>query len=244
MKVNLLVIATNRYTCFLEGLLDSADEFFLKDVDVVYSVFTDRIDEAKDILSTKPYFDKIEFFLVEHRPFPYTTLRRFHFFSQHKDSLDNRGDYHFYVDADCLFKKGVKAEDVISARTCVQHCGYVDERGTYETNPRSQSYVGNHEGSMYYGGGFWGFSNDEFWKFVETAVAMIDIDENNGLIPVWHDESVLNKYLIIWPPQKVLTPSFHYPENHQHIQNKWKARNKSYECVILLLNKNHEELRK
>ena len=41
-KVGLLVIATNKYTRFLQPLISSADEFFLNDCEVTYFVFTNK----------------------------------------------------------------------------------------------------------------------------------------------------------------------------------------------------------
>ena len=42
MKVGLLVIATNKYTRFLQPLITSADEHFLKNHEVTYFVFTNK----------------------------------------------------------------------------------------------------------------------------------------------------------------------------------------------------------
>src|SRR6185369_16907820 len=106
-----------------------------------------------------------------------------------------------------------------------QHCGFVDERGSYETNPASTSYVNDNEGTVYYGGGFWGLSNKEFWKFIDTAVKMINTDKLNDVSILWHDESVLNRYLIDNQPTKILSPSYHYPEGCEHIKQKWEDRN-------------------
>lgn len=244
MRINLLVIATNQYVRFLEGLLDSAHAHFLPGHEISFSAFTDRIEDAQAILAGKPYFSKISFFPVEHRPFPYPTLYRFHFFQRYKKELEGAADHYFYLDADCLIKKPITSESVLSERTAVQHCGYVGERGTYEVNRRSTSYVGNDEGQTYYGGGFWGFSRAEFWKFIDVAVQMIDADAARGVVPVWHDESVLNRYLINHPPEKVLSPAYHWPENRPHIWQKWKNKGVNYECIVLLLDKNHAELRK
>ncbi len=242
-KVSLLIISTNKYTCFLSGLLDSANLLFLKDCDVTYNIFTDQIEAARVLLKDKSYFKNIRFFRVEHRPFPYTTLFRFHFFKRFENDLKD-ADYNFYIDADCLIKKEIKSDDILSERTCVQHCGYVGERGTYETDSRSTSYIPSNEGKIYFGGGFWGLSNDEFWKFINQSVKMIDIDQRNGIVPVWHDESVLNRYMATNHPTKILTPSYHYPEAAQHIHDKWRSKGLKFECSILLLDKNHEEIRK
>jgi len=62
-----------------------------------------------------------------------------------------------------------------------------------------------------------------------------------GIVPVWHDESALNKYISMLHPSRVLSPSYHYPENNEKIYSSWGENN--YECKILLLDKNHKEIR-
>jgi len=241
VDVNLLVIATNKYICYLEGLLDSADELFLKEHRVFYNIFTDRVADVRTLLHLKPYYNNVRLFEIEHKPFPYSTLYRFHFFQQYMSEMP--GDFFFYIDADCLIMEKVSGQDVLSPRTAVQHCGFVNSRGTYEENPNSTSFVRNNEGDIYYGGGFWGFSKAEFVRVVNAAVTMIDTDYNNKITPVWHDESVLNRILIDKPPTKVLDPSFHYPENNEYIYKKWAVKGKRYKCIVLLLDKDHKTMR-
>jgi len=243
MLVNLLVVATNKYVGFVPVLLDSADRFFLTEHDVTYNIFTNNEDGTRELLKDKPYLDRIRFFHVEHRPFPYPTLYRFHFFKEYIHSMFP-ADYFFYVDVDCAFVDKVSGQDILYDRVAVQHCGFIGERGTYETDERSTSYVSPYEGNMYYGGGFWGFSTGEFLVTCTAAVKMIDADAGNNIVPCWHDESVLNRLFINNPPVKVLTPSFHFPESNDHIMKKWRNRGRMFKPVLLLLDKNHAEMRK
>lgn len=230
MKVSLLIVATNKYIQFVPDLIASAKEYFLTDCEVTFHVFTDQ---------NYPESKYVKRHLVEHKPHPYPTLMRYHFFSKHASKLHD-ADYLFYIDADCLFKSPV-TDEILSDRVGTQHCGFVGIRGSYETNPESKSYVSPNEGTDYYGGGFWGFSRIEFFKFIGKAKAMIDTDLKNGIVPVWHDESVLNRYLIDNPPTLILSPAYHYPQSEVwYFKRIWK---RNYECKILLLDKNHEEIR-
>jgi len=231
--IDLLIIATNNYTHFLPALIASVDKHFYKIVTI--HIFTDKVGEVVDMFVNK---GNIRVHEVEHREWPYTTLYRFHFFQRYLSQL--KGEYVFYVDADTKFIANVG--DITSSRVAVQHCGYVGERGTYEDRPQSHAFVKQSEGTMYYGGGFWGFKFAEFTKFVNKAVWMVQEDRRNGITPVWHDESILNRYLIDNPPTLVLSPSYHYPENNEHIYGKWGGKDK-YECILLLLDKKHEEIR-
>ena len=42
-KIGLLIIATNKYTDFLNKLISSADDFFLTDSNVEYFIFTNNM---------------------------------------------------------------------------------------------------------------------------------------------------------------------------------------------------------
>jgi histo-blood group ABO system transferase len=230
MKVALLIVATGKYERFIADLCYSAEKFFMAYNAVNFHVFTDK--------EEREWFN-YHYHKVEHKPWPYATLNRFHFFKQYEQSLQDT-DYLFYIDVDTLIKAPITSE-ILSDRTAVQHCGFVNVRGSYETNPLSTSYVAPDEGSYYFGGGFWGFSKAEFWKFINKAIEMINEDAYKGIVPVHNDESVLNRYLIDNPPTLMLSPSYHYPQSELAYYRKiWKQ---DYECKILLLDKNHEELR-
>lgn len=239
-KVNLLIIATAKYIDFLPDLINSAEKYFLKDCKVIYNVFTDRQNDVREMFKNSAISKKLLTHEIDHYPWPYTTLYRYHFFKINFMEM-KPSDYYFYIDADTLIKAKISSDDILGDRVGTQHCGYVGSRGTYETDPKSTSYVSTEEGKHYFGGGFWGFSFNEFVKLLDTATDMINADYENKIIPVWHDESVLNRYFIDNPPTKVLTPSYHYPESRiEHYQKRWPEK---YECKILLLDKNHEEIR-
>lgn len=232
---SLLIIATNKYIDFLPALVKSVDEYFLQDT--VIHIFTDK---KQDVSAMFPFRDDIRLHKIDHKPWPYATLYRFHFFQQYMSKIE--GEYVYYVDADTRFVSPVDT-DIIEDRVAVQHCGYVGRRGTYESNRHSVCYVAPDEGTTYYGGGFWGFAYDEFAKFVNKAVYMVNKDAKNGIIAVYHDESVINRYLIDNPPTRILSPSYHFPENHPYIYSLWGDATK-YKPILLLLDKNHDEIRK
>jgi histo-blood group ABO system transferase len=235
-KVNLLIIATNKYVQFLPKLIESVNKYFTTEHQVTINVFTNRITDCELLLSQLG--GKIILYGIEHQAWPYTTLYRYHFFKAYQNELPS-ADYYFYIDADTIIKDKITGEEIFGDIVGTQHCGFVGKRGSYETRPESTSYVEPNEGERYYGGGFWGFHSTEFWKFVNKAVEMINTDGVKGIIPVWHDESVLNRYLINYEPDKVLTPSFHYPEGANN-RKSWKE---NYPCKILLLDKNHNDIR-
>lgn len=229
-KVSILIVATGSYIKYLDKLLESCFKYLLLDCEVTYHVFTDARRRSKG--TTVKYHDII------HKPFPYPTLYRYHFIKAFQHYL-NTEDYYIYLDVDTLITAPITSE-ILSPITATQHCGFVGERGSYDNNIHSTSYVGPEEGDIYYGGAFWCFNFREFWKFIYTATYMIDVDADNKIIPMWHDESVLNRYLIDNPPTRVLNPSYHYPEDIDYYKKKWKKLGLDFECKILLLDKNKE----
>jgi histo-blood group ABO system transferase len=122
----------------------------------------------------------------------------------------------------------------------VQHCGFLNRYGSFEKNFLSKTFVREGTGKNYFGGGFYSFGRDSFFDLAKTCKKMIDEDASNGIVPVWHDESALNRYMLDNPPTRILSPSYHYPENKPKIISTW---DKPYECRILLLDKNHNEIR-
>lgn len=223
-NVGLLIIATNKYISFLKNLLESADKFFLKNQNVTYFVFTDqdiKIDSTRNIVFVK----------TEHKQWPWMTLGRYKIFDTNKDTL-SKMDYLYYCDSDMLFVDDV-GDEILCERVATQHPCLYGTRGTPETNPNSLACVHPHENMQYFAGGFNGGSSYEYLKMANIISNNIDIDYNNGIIAVWHDESHMNRYFIDNPPTKILTPSYCYAEDIPA----------PYHPRLLALKKNHYEMR-
>lgn len=231
VEVGFLIVATGKYDIFLWPLIQSIEKYFLPNNRKFYNIFSD-----KDI--NLP-IDNYEVFHIEHKPFPYPTLYRFHFFNKYINQII--GDQLVYIDSDTLITNNIGTE-IIYPRVVTQHCGYVNRVGTFENDERSKTRVERIKQKNYYGGGFYSFERYEFYDLMESCISMIDQDSSNGIVPVWHDESALNKYMSETEPSVVLSPSYHYPEDVEHIYNLWGGKEK-YVCKVLLLNKNHKEIR-
>lgn len=234
-KISLLIVATNRYTEFLPQLLRSVKENFFTEMDVTVNVFTDKLTVAAEILNAGHFGLKIHIHEVEHKPWPHATLKRFHFFRKYLSFID--GHYVCYIDADTIIKEKI-GEEILSPRTVVAHCGFVNGGGSWESRKESRAFTPQSIQKQYYGGGFWLFDRSNFRVFIDTGISMIDEDEKNGIIPVWHDESVLNAFMASVEPKKVLSPSYHWPQNNKRIWDSWKE---AYPCKILLLDKDHKK---
>jgi hypothetical protein len=230
-EIGFLIVATGKYDVFLGPLIQSIEKYILPNNRKFYNIFSDKNIDLP--------VDNYEVFNIEHKPFPYPTLYRFHFFNKYINQII--GDQLVYIDADTLITNNIGTE-IIYPRVVTQHCGYVNRVGTFENDARSKTCVERSKQKNYYGGGFYSFERSEFYDLMENCISMIDHDSSNGVVPVWHDESALNKYMSEVEPSVVLSPSYHYPEEIEHIYNSWGGKEK-YACKILLLNKNHKEIR-
>jgi len=227
-KIGIVVIATGKYDQFIPPLYKSVQKYFCTNHKVKMFVFTDgQIPEKDDIQRIKQ----------EHMPWPHGTLQRYHIFNKHSDILEEM-DYLFYCDADMRFVAPV-GDEILPDKDSnglvgTEHPGfYGGRRGTYETRPDSTAYISDKEGTCYYAGGFNGGTSEAFLKMAKILKDRIDKDLFNNIIAVFHDESQMNRYFVDNVPNKVLSPSYCYPES-------W---NLPFEKKILALDKDHNELR-
>jgi len=228
MKTGLLIIATGKYDRFLPSLIESANTHFSPTEEVEYFVFTNH--SNLNIQSRR----KIHTLHVEHEPWPNPTLKRYDYFLSHRSVLETT-NHLFYCDVDMRFMSAVGSE-ILGDRVGTIHPGFHNKprhTWSYERRQSSCAYVPSNEGAYYFAGGFVGGSTEEFLSMSSTISRWRQTDANNGIVPVWHDESLLNKYYILHQPTVVLNPSYCHPE-------RWKA---NYEVKLLALDKNHKEVR-
>lgn len=238
-KVGLMLIATGKYQQFIQGLINSADTFFLKDgPEVTYYLFSDTSTEP---LSSQRNIINIP---IEHKPFPFASMERFKHFINNANALSQE-DYLYYVDVDCLFVDYVNSE-ILGDLVGVRHCGYINKMGPYENNSASCLYVDDNytkKYKYYYGGGFSGGKNSNYLTLAKWCSEKIEQDVANNIIPLWHDETALNRYFLDNEPNIALSPSYHYPQsNIEHFKNIWAPDD--WPVKILLLDKDHQNIRK
>lgn len=232
--VGLLIIATGKYDQFIQGLITSADKYFLNDNDVVYYVFTDS---ACEIQSRRPIV-KIP---TEHQSFPYASMNRYKYIWENHDKFSQE-EYLYYIDVDCSFVDEIKGENIFGDLVGVRHCGFLGGGAPFETNTNSMAYVEPSRQRFYYGGGFDGGKRENYLAMVKWCHEAIEKDLSNNIIPIWHDESIKNRYFADHSPTLNLSPSYHYPQTDiERYKARWAPH--SFQPKILLLNKNHTEIR-
>ena len=198
-KILMMNIATNKYTMFVDNFYESCKKFFATDQEVSYLLFTNHMDfETSVDVPLKKSF-------VEHKPFPEPTIKRYHYFLQERDYL-NQFDYVFYSDIDMQFVGEVSGEEICHDLTLTLHpCIREKHMFTYDGNPESTAYIDNSlEGTNYFCGGFNGGSSKHFVKLAESISKNVDTDEQKNVVALWHDESHLNRYAIDNPPNKII----------------------------------------
>lgn len=236
-NIGVMLIATNKYTSFLQQMISSADEMLLKDqANITYYVFTDDKKIAFNLKSNR----KMEFIYIEHKKFPFASMDRFSHFCKNKNILEKE-DYLFYFDVDCKFVNLVSTE-IYGDLVGVQHAGYVGLNGPTETNEKSKLFLPPERYKRYFGGGMSGGNSKEYLKLSQWCENKINEDISNGITPIFHDETAINTYFALNEPDVILSPSFHYPQsNMEHYNRIWN--NKNYLPKLLLLDKDHEKIR-
>lgn len=238
INVGLLIISTGKYDRFVPGLISSADNYFLNDLNykVTYHLFTDK----KQKIKTNRDVVQI---LIEHRKFPYASMDRFKNFTKNA-SMFVEQDYLYYVDVDSLFVDHVSKE-ILGNLVGVRHCGFFNRRGPYENNPSSVFYVDESQTKKYkyyFGGGFSGGRRSNYLALSSHCYDMIEKDTANEIVPLWHDETAINRYFLDNEPDVILSPSYHYPQaNEIYYKQGWAPEN--FEPKILLLDKEHKDIR-
>ena len=125
-------------------------------------------------------------------------------------------DYIFFLNANMLFVDYVgeeilpKEEGLLVAKHPAFYDKDVDEY-PYDRNEKSLAYIPYGQGDVYVQGAFNGGKSRDFLQLINELDKNINIDLDNDVIALWHDESQLNRY-IIGKEYKLLDPGYIYPE--------------------------------
>lgn len=193
MKIAILYICTGRYNQFFKDFYDSSEKYFLNGLaEKKYYVFTDdmNLTEAPNVfLNYKKY-----------EGFPLDSLFRFDMFLRVKDEI-LLCDYAYFFNANMLFVAQVGMDFLPSkpVMSAVIHPGYYRRPAylfPYERNKRSTAYIPPYQRNYhYYMGSLNGGTSKVFVEFAEDCSRRTHIDYDNGIIPIFHDESQLNRYM-------------------------------------------------
>jgi hypothetical protein len=216
MKISLNIIATNKYTFFLDEICESIDRLFFTESEILVIIHT-NVEISSDLEKYKRI--KIYVNKIEHEQWPFTTLKRFHYFLSCSDVIKET-DYSFYVDADSLFIGELKESILpVSGMIGTIHPCLFNGEGTPERDPSSRAYIPYGSGNRYFCGGFFGGKSEDFIMMSLMNKSNIEDDLLRNIIAIWHDESHINKFFFVNPPAVVLDHPFAVAESMTQIHN-------------------------
>lgn len=210
--IAVLYIALGRYSIFWKDFYTSSEKYFLKNKPKTYFIFTDNENiEFQNNKNVKKIYQK-------KLGWPYDTMLRFKMFLKQKEELKNF-DYIFFFNANMEFIADVNEEILPNKNNdglvMGLHPGFYNkpkEEFTYDRNPNSQTYIPIEQGKYYVQGCLNGGTNDAYLKLCTFCNEMIEKDMRNNILPLWHDESALNKYILDKNPL-IMPCNYLYPEN-------------------------------
>lgn len=233
-QVGVLCIATNKYKKFVQPLIDGIKQYLFLNSNIRVFLF---IDEFGSYVGDDRV--KIELHPIPSYGFPDATMRRYEIFNAHRRILQEV-DYLLYSDVDMKIVSEID-ESILDNLIAVRHPGFhMNNGGSWETRKESTCYVPEHNRIAYYAGGVQGGDVYDYLAAIGTMSLMIQVDLENGITPVWHDESAWNKYLSEQRPYKILYPDYCMVENIT-LREKWGIND--LEPKIIALDKNHSEIR-
>ena len=199
----LLVIATGeRYHRFIEPLLESARKYFVPHDSVLWTDSTEKHSATVQIKK-------------EPLGFPGETLNRYATITRYYDIL-LKYKHLYYVDVDMAFVDHVDPDlATVDGLVATLHPGFVGTEGTPERRKASRAYLEPGSDNNYYCGGFNGGSTMAYLNMAAELDVDIEVDRENGITAIWHDESHLNRYLFEHPPALTLSPSYCYVEGSE-----------------------------
>lgn len=141
---------------------------------------------------------------------PHGSASRYQVALDHADELE--GDWIFQIDADMAVLQPVDPCILANGLIVTTHPGYPpdtpEQDCPYERNPLSRGCVPVGMGRRYHPGAFVGGRRAEFLAMCETTMRWYDEDRSDGFVPIWYEESYLNRYLLDHEPALVLDRRF------------------------------------
>ena len=203
-SIGWLVIGTNRYRSMAIRCLETLKANYSGALESRFFFFTDKPRRCPH-----PWIETIR---VPHATFPGISLQRYRHFHRHADRLA-ACDYLFYVDADmeCV---GV-GDEILGARVVVTHPAFVNTPSVdcpFDRNPACRAAVPSSHQGPYFQNCFQGGESAEFLRMSRRLARRIRADLREGVMPLWHDESHMNRYMVDHPPTRMLHPGYAYPD--------------------------------
>ena len=229
MNIGVILIATRKYSVFLDALLPGIRAHFLRRHHVTIHLFSD-----KDL----SLGDDVVVHSVPEWGWPDATLRRYEAMTMDAGLL-LKEDYLFYMDVDSMVVD-IVGDDILQPLVATVHPGYYARGGgTWEMDAVSTAYVPPVRRKVYVAGGFQGGESERYLWAAWRMYQAIEEDRQKGITAVWHDESHWNAYVSRQVSVTLLTPAYCYPS--ADLAASWGLGD--VHPRILALDKHHEKMR-
>ncbi len=207
-NVSILYIGIGQYIKLWDEFYSTFEEKFLPECKKVYWLFTDdnQVETQENVNVIKQ----------ENLGWPGNTLYRFDMFLRIKEKL-LEADYVFFFNANYMCNAIVNENDLNGLESeliFVDHPGFYWKKNfyfNYDRNKKSTAYIPYGIGEHYVQGSLIGGKPFAFINMCTELSNNIKIDDSNGVVAEWHDESHINHYLIGRDDYYVLNPGFAYP---------------------------------
>lgn len=211
-SIAIIYLAIGKYDIFWEGFYQSCEQYLFTDAVKHYFVFTDShklLSESYHNVSMIPVIDM---------GWAANTTAKSKYIISICDTL-KAFDYTFYINANYKVLTTILSKEILPEKsdgylTALSYY-YLRESNCdtlpYDRNPDSLAYIPFGKGKYYYQGGFYGGRTTEVLLVSETICMDSQIDQDKGIMALWHDESYLNRYLLTHTP-KIIGDEYCYPE--------------------------------
>ena len=189
MKIGILYIGIGRYACFWKDFHASCEKFLVPEAEKYYYVFTDSSDIKQE--------GHVSVFHQDDMGWPLNSLFRFKMFCRIKN-LIKENDFLFFFNSNALIVSLVTAQDILPDKEdfSAMCMAQAPEEMGHEKRLDSVACVPDGATQYYFSGALNGGRSIPYIQLIEECNSMVDVDLNNGIMPVWHDESVLNRFLV------------------------------------------------
>ena len=168
------------------------EKFYVPELPKTYFIFTDNTE--------KTFPENVHRIYQQQEPWPGTTLHRYRYMNSIRDTL-LKYDWVYFLNANADPQKYIGKEVLPNEEQKLLftihpiYYGHKDKPFfQFERNPASAAYIPLEEGDYYIIGGLNGGRSADYMEMIGVLEKRVDIDLNNRIVPIWHDESHLNRY--------------------------------------------------
>lgn len=221
-RILILYICTGQYWRLFEGAFKSISDKLFPELEKAFYVWTDHEKEIEDVVRMSGLPNEVRILHKDFKPWPDVCMTRMQTFLPVQDDIAVY-DYAMFVNANVLVTDTVPFSVTGGRLWAVRHAHFAhavkigDARivwSTTEHNPKSEAYIPFSKCPYdYVFSGFVGGETRRYLDMVNVLAYRADKDMEAGIIPLWHDESLLNRYVLDTLDEfTLLDPRYLWPE--------------------------------